>query len=340
VPHIIRDAESIEDTPVHISLREAFINLLVHTDYAESEAALITKSPEGYYFRNPGASRITRHDLFAGNRSDPRNPNLLFMFRLIGLADEAGSGIPKIIRNWKSLGFQLPNVEVGTERYEFVIQLKNAHLLTDEDRKWLNTLGDRFDENQQLVLICAKHEGKVDNERLRTMTSLHPADATRVLTGLRDLGLLNKVSDRRGSFYILPRTGMYGHPTLFHDLVDGLPSDEKGIKQNFKTLKEIPEPLKENLKTLKEDDEILKETDKILKENLRRNVRRQWMELVILRLCEIAPRKANQLASLLKISQQSLVTSYLKPLRNQGLISWTGKSEKDKSGTYITIKNG
>lgn len=338
VPHIIRNAESIEDTPLHIALREAFINLLVHTDYAESDVSLIIKSPEGYFFRNPGASRITQNDLFAGNRSDPRNPNLLFMFRLIGLAEEAGSGIPKIIRNWKSLGFQLPNVEVGTERYEFAIQLKNAHLLTDEDRKWLKILGGGFDEHQQLALVCARHEGKIDNERLRTMSVIHPSDATRILTGLRNAGLLNKVNDRRGSFYIIP-ADIQG-PTLFNDLIEALPADIKGVKQNFKTLKEIPETLKENLKTLKEDAEILKETSKILKENLKRSVRRELMELVIIRLCELAPRKANELSKSLKIRQTTLSTSYLNLLLKSEKILWTGKSRRDKSGTYIAKKNG
>ncbi len=333
---MIRDAERIEDTPVHIALREAFVNLLVHGDYAESDASLIIKSPQGYYFRNPGASRITSQDLFTGNRSDPRNPNLLFMFRLIGLADEAGSGIPKIIRNWNNLGFQLPKMEVGTERYEFIIQLKNAHLLTDDDRKWLKSMGvGEFDEHQQLALICARHEGKVDNERLRNMSSLHPSDATRILTGLRDKELLTKINDRRGTYYKLP--GMaYEGPNLFQfeELVDDKPEKKKTLQQISEDIKEKLETLKERLKTIKEDAEIIKELEIHLKENLSRKQIRELKEAVILRLCEVKPRKSKELSELLNTTQTNLITYYLTPLIEMNLLIWTGSSVRDKSGTY------
>ena len=342
IPHIIRDAERVEDTPVHIALREAFVNLLVHGDYAESDASLIIKSPQGYYFRNPGASRITSQDLFTGNRSDPRNPNLLFMFRLIGLADEAGSGIPKIIRNWNNLGFQLPKMEVGTERYEFIIQLKNAHLLTDDDRKWLRSIGaNEFDEHQQLALICARHEGKVDNERLRTMSSLHPSDATRILTGLRDKELLTKISDRRGTYYMLPGVPYQG-PTLFQfeDLIDDTNEKKKPLQEISGDLKEIPIHLKEILKTLKEDVEILKQFEIHLKENPSRKQKREIQEAVILRLCEIRPRKSKELSIMLKTSQINLINGYLTPLVKKNLLMWTGSSVRDKSGTYKVNING
>ena len=46
------------------------------------------------------------------------------MFRLIGLADEAGSGMPKIIEAWRKLGFRLPSIDAGTERYEFTLRLR------------------------------------------------------------------------------------------------------------------------------------------------------------------------------------------------------------------------
>ncbi|HVK97324.1 MAG TPA: ATP-binding protein [Flavisolibacter sp.] len=341
IPHVIRDAERIEDTPVHIALREAFVNLLVHSDYAESDASLIIKSPSGYYFRNPGASRITPQDLYTGNRSDPRNPNLLFMFRLIGLADEAGSGIPKIIRNWKSLGFQLPNVEVGTERYEFIIQLKNAHLLTDDDRKWLNSIGGgSFDEHQQLALICARHEGKVDNERLRVITSLHPSDATRVLTGLRDKELLAKINDRRGAYYKLPSE--IDGPTLFQGEkakegagAESLKEDSEKFKESPKRFKETPEKFKEKLKNLKEDEEILKETGTLLNQKISRNEKRAIMVQAIVRLCELRPRTSKELSGYFNMSQAGLLRYYLNNLLQQDLIFRTGSSKTDRSGAYV-----
>lgn len=129
VPFRLRDGARLDESPVQVAMREALVNLLVHADYAETQASLIVRSPKGYFFRNPGSSRLLETELLAGDRSDPRNPELVRMFRMIGLADEAGTGMPKIARAWRELGFQLPNINVGTERYEFSLELHHSHLI-------------------------------------------------------------------------------------------------------------------------------------------------------------------------------------------------------------------
>ncbi len=188
---------------VQIVLREALINLLVHADYSERQASLIVRSPKGFLFRNPGSSRVPESELLTGDRSDPRNPNLVRMFRLAGLAEEAGSGMPRIIRTWKARGFQLPTIDVGTERYEFTLELRHVHLLSDDDRRWLESLGDEWTEAEQLALVHARHEGSIDNWRLRQLTGQHPADVTKLLGGLRNRGLLQMTGVGRGASYQL-----------------------------------------------------------------------------------------------------------------------------------------
>jgi ATP-dependent DNA helicase RecG len=131
-PFELQDGIRSGEGPVQIALREALVNLLVHADYTESDASLILRSPEGFLFRNPGTSRVPEEDMLIGNRSDPRNPTLARMFRQIGFAEEAGTGIPKIVQLWRKLGFQLPEIRQGTDRYEFTIELRYAHLLSDD----------------------------------------------------------------------------------------------------------------------------------------------------------------------------------------------------------------
>lgn len=211
VPFRLEGGTRMAEGPAHVALREALVNLLVHADYAETQASLIIRSPDGYQLRNPGSSRVPESDLLTGDRSDPRNPELVKMFRLIGLAEEAGTGIPKIIRAWRELGFRLPAIDVGTERYEFTLSLRHAHLLSEEDRGWLRSLGDRWTEAEQLALVLARHEGEVDNVSLRRLTGQHPADVTKVLGSLRDRGLLQMIGLGRGAWYQLgPSAGSAG----------------------------------------------------------------------------------------------------------------------------------
>jgi predicted HTH transcriptional regulator len=114
----LQGATRVDESSVHVVLREALVNLLIHADYAVPKALLIVRQPSSFLFRNPGSSRISEFDLLHGDRSDPRNPELVRMFRFIGLAEEAGTGIPKIIRAWRELGLEMPKIDAGTERYE------------------------------------------------------------------------------------------------------------------------------------------------------------------------------------------------------------------------------
>jgi predicted HTH transcriptional regulator len=137
VPFRLEQGRRVEDSPRHTALREALINLLVHADYAERGASLVLRWDGGVRFRNPGNSRIPQPGFHGENHSDPRNPILVRMFRRIGLAEEAGSGIPRIYRAWRELGYEPPEIEPQAERHEFRITLPYEHLLSAEDRAWL-----------------------------------------------------------------------------------------------------------------------------------------------------------------------------------------------------------
>ena len=206
-------------TAAHEALREALVNMLTHADYAESAALLVTASPVEFTFRNPGSSRIPEEYLLTGDRSDPRNPVLLRMFRYISLAEEAGTGVPKILRIWREAGLVLPAVASDTERYEFRLSLKLAHLLSDEDRGWLSLCAKStpsskqlglletptaLNPNEQMALIQARNAGSITNAAIQAMTGLHKADVTHLLVGLKARGLLDRESSGRWASYKLP----------------------------------------------------------------------------------------------------------------------------------------
>ena len=191
LPFRLEGTTRVDETQMHVVLREALVNLLIHADYAETGASLISRSTQGgYLFRNPGSSRVSESDLLVGDRSDPRNPILVQMFRYIGLAEEAGTGIPNIVRAWRDFGFRMPRIDVGTERYEFTLELRPVHFIEDEDRAWLQRMGDTWIEQEQLALVIAKHSDGVDNLTLRRVTGQHPVDVTKVLSSLRARGFL------------------------------------------------------------------------------------------------------------------------------------------------------
>ena len=157
----------------------------------------------GYLFRNPGSSRVPEPEPALGHQSDLRNPDLVFTLRLINLAEEAGSGIQRVFRTWRNLGCRTPTIDSGTERDEFALHLRHLHLFSDDDRAWLGSLGPITDEAEQLALLIARHDGDVDNLRLRSLSGQHPADATKTLGALRNRGVLTMSGWGRGASHQL-----------------------------------------------------------------------------------------------------------------------------------------
>lgn len=279
----LHGATRIEDSPVHVVLREALVNLLVHADYAVPEASLIVRTPSGFLFRNPGSSRISEFDLLHGDRSDPRNPELVRMFRLIGLAEEAGTGIPKIIRAWRELGLEMPKIDAGTERYEFTLQLRQAHLLSVEDRRWLKSLSSQWNEAEQLALVHAKHHSYIDNATLTRLTGQHPADISKVLVGLRNRNFLQMISGGRYACYELGLQATSG---------TRLSTNAAASSSKQET---IPVNLWNDLMYI----------GAVVRNHPR--IDRLTLEKVIIQLCVLAPLGVNELETLLKRNKQYIL---------------------------------
>ena len=86
-----------EDTPVHVALREALANTIIHADYTGRASVLVVKRPDMYGFRNPGLMRVPIEIAMHGGEPDCRNRLLAQMFRYVNFGEQAGSGIPNIL---------------------------------------------------------------------------------------------------------------------------------------------------------------------------------------------------------------------------------------------------
>lgn len=115
-------------TPVHIALREAVVNALIHADYGVGRAVLITKRPDAYEFVNPGLSRVATIQVLNGGlaNSDCRNRTLQKMFQMIGFAEQAGSGFPKIFEGWAVAGWERPTFSEDIENNTFTLLMPRS----------------------------------------------------------------------------------------------------------------------------------------------------------------------------------------------------------------------
>lgn len=91
-------------------LNEALANCLINADYRGTGGVAVAYTPQEIRFTNPGSFRIPTEDAVSGGVSDPRNAALMRLFRMIGVGDGLGNGIPGIWAAWKQLGWAEPRI--------------------------------------------------------------------------------------------------------------------------------------------------------------------------------------------------------------------------------------
>ena len=208
VPFQLQEGQRLDDTPVHEALREALVNTLIHADYSGRASVLVVKRPDMFGFRNPGHMRIPPALAVLGGNSDCRNRRLQTLFQLVGYGDHAGSGLPKIYKNWAGQHWRRPVLYELPEPEQTLMELRMSSLVPEQAVAALEgRLGSRFralPELARLALITTCTEGSVNHARLREISTVHPADITKMLAGLVRDGLLVSDGAGRGMVYFLP----------------------------------------------------------------------------------------------------------------------------------------
>jgi ATP-dependent DNA helicase RecG len=208
VPFSLKDGQRQEDTPVHVALREALVNTLVHADYTGRVSVLVVKRPDMFGFRNPGLLRLPLEQVIRGGESDCRNRILHQMFLLIGLGERGGSGMPKIYSGWQSCHWRQPLLREKDVPEQTLLELHMLDLLPAPVLAALRArLGTRFDglsAMERMILATAMIEGVVNHARMTEISTDHPHDLSLALARLEREGLLLSQGQSRGKVYHLP----------------------------------------------------------------------------------------------------------------------------------------
>lgn len=107
--------QQIDDTPVYKTIREAFVNLMIYSDYLLDAGILkIVKLADGISFTNPGILKLPIEEIFKGGNSKLRNPRMPTMLRMVDFGDNTGSGFLAILDAWKKSGWVTPELRENT----------------------------------------------------------------------------------------------------------------------------------------------------------------------------------------------------------------------------------
>lgn len=181
-----------ENSNVQIALREAFVNAIIHADFAIEEGIKITKYSNYFEFENPGQLRISKEDFFKGEHSKPRNHIIQEIFRHINLCERAGSGIPKILKVVKEEAYRYPEIEEKDEK--FIFRFWNIGII--ENMK-------NISKDEKIILEYLVKFGKINNKDARENLGLKKHELVEIFNALIKKDYLERCGVGRGIYYIL-----------------------------------------------------------------------------------------------------------------------------------------
>jgi ATP-dependent DNA helicase RecG len=179
------------------AVREALVNALCHRDYRlKGRRVEVRMYEDRLEVISPGGlpGYITLDNLVEEHFSrNPRIVNGLFQW---GYIEELGLGIDRMIE--EMLQFGHPPPEFKATPYSFTVKLFNIL-----DRRPTIQWDTNMNERQMRAMAFIKQNGRITNREYQVLCNDVSAETLRLdLVDLVDKGLLLKIGDKRGTYYI------------------------------------------------------------------------------------------------------------------------------------------
>ena len=315
VPFQLEGGMRRDDTRAHESLREAFVNALIHADYAVPGGVVVERYPDRFVFGNPGTLLVSLEQFRRGGVSECRNKSLQKMFLMIGGGEQAGSGVDKIRSGWRSRHWRAPSISTQSQPDRVQLALPMVSLIPEATlahlREHFGIRMDTLKSAEVQALATADLEGSVSNARLQELLTDHPVEITRMLSRLCEQGYLISDNRRRWTTYrIVPPTESQNSSHL--------PRDSSHLPGDSSHLAEDSSHLEKQLSLLPLKEEELRELAKSVAR--RGKVPSDEMQKVIGLLCKGRFLTAEELATQLNRTPSNLRNRYLTPMVTGGLL--------------------
>ncbi|MBP7653270.1 hypothetical protein KA977_07600 [Candidatus Dependentiae bacterium] len=154
-----------DDNTARKAIREALVNILIHMDYFDRKGARITVYDDRIELYNPGCLRFDKKRLFKEHITEPRNPSLAKIFRILQWAERTGEGMFTIRNGWTEFGFLSPKIKDDKELNYFELTLPlvkktatatftariESNKKSDQDSEKVTKLSEKSDQVDEKV---------------------------------------------------------------------------------------------------------------------------------------------------------------------------------------------
>lgn len=223
-----KNMSRVEETPLHIALREALANTLIHADYQGRSGTAVIRYDNRATFTNAGSLLLPAEVAMGGGVSEVRNPTIMKMFNFIGIGEKAGSGFDAMRQGCDWAGLEHPILAETFEPSRTILTFPLARSAstakvapgdkTNEGKRPQTTVSDpnrETPENQseiiyatvvlnedEAVLNLARQRGSIRRTDVESELGIGSTKAKSILSRLVESGELRSEGRGRATRYL------------------------------------------------------------------------------------------------------------------------------------------
>jgi ATP-dependent DNA helicase RecG len=188
-----------DDNPPQLkAVREALVNLLMHSDFFSNGSPRIRVFTDRIEFFNPGCLPKRIEDIIKEDFSFPRNFIIAKVFRFIKLAENIGSGFHKMIEGWSSHYKVKPIIEGSFDYYKITFPFAQEKTLTNKG----HTTQETTQKTTQKIIDEIKVNPYITRKELAKKTGKISEDGIKYhLNELKRKGILKRVGPDKGGYW-------------------------------------------------------------------------------------------------------------------------------------------
>lgn len=178
--------------------------MVIHCDHFDSLRSCIRVYTDHIEFMNGRAFPLPVKDILCKVYSKLRNPTIAKLFRYVGIAENAGYGMNKLV-SWETLTGMRPTIESERTIATVTFPLKSAlHRMGEGDNVPVNVPANvpvNLTETQHRILELIRNNPRITHLEMAKALSITDKSAKRATKFLREIGLIERTgSDKSGKW--------------------------------------------------------------------------------------------------------------------------------------------
>jgi len=193
IPFSVRQGIRNDDPPHLQALREALVNLIIHTDYFSKSNPRIRVFSDRFEFYNPGALPKKIELILKEDFSLPRNPIIAKIFRYVNFAENIGSGFHKMINGWQSKYKMRPVIDGDFDFYKITFPTITSTITKTSTKLSLIT-----ESKEHEILGILANNPSMSAEQVAGLVQLSIPGVRYHLRNLKGKGVLKRIGHGKG----------------------------------------------------------------------------------------------------------------------------------------------